>query len=668
MSKEKASALISHVEIENFKAVESASIDLKPLTVVVGVNSSGKSTFIQAVLLIVQHLRDEYSTELNYSLNEDLVQLGSFEETSRHESSRVLDHLRIQITTQTPIFPGAVSTERRMLVKWGVQLGPEQSIHSRFARVESLQVLQEQQTSLDRNSPTRTNELFIESIDQLQDDSDSQISRLPVDGDRSQLRLVNGVRRIGGASTALRFAMFYQGRLPVPFQPVQLSDWASQYAERYYSNAESLTQEISLLKGSTRRLAAILASSNNESGPEPVVGAGITAASVPKSNLNVMLKFSAELSSAFSAYCDSTEWWAELSQVNERGEQINPNPMMDDRLSEFLRGLSRVITRVLNEFEDALIRAKASSIEVADVVRTSLLKSIGQRDLQFLAGTFVGDEGVHYVRLRRNLRELLSQVHYLGPIRDIDREFSGTFVRRSLGKHGEHCATVLQRESRERITNPPIPPGSNVISQASKFEEILNAWMQHLELASAVQVEDRGRHKAGIKIVPRRGGDKTVSVNSVGVGVAQVLPIVMQCLLAEPGVSITIIEQPELHLHPSIEVKLADFFLACAKSGRQIFIETHSEHLINRLRLEIAGDTSSEIRELVSVMFANQDETTGITSYENAVINDLGGIEGGWPDKFLDLSTEQSLELLGTAVRRRQADKYADFDDEDEDF
>jgi len=662
MSEHTKRALITHVEIENFKAVKSAAIDLKPLTVVVGVNSSGKSTFIQAILLIVQHLRDEYSTELNYSLNEDLVQLGSFEETSRHENSIASDDLRIQITTETPVRPGLMSLDQKLSVKWDVQLGPEQSLHSRFARVKKLRVTQDRLDASENASEVSRNEIFIEKIRQLQDEIDHQISRIPVDGDRSQLRAVEGMRNLDGVANVLKFAMFYQGRLPVPFQLVQLTDWASQYAEVWFSRSDSFDKQINNLTNSNKRLAAVLlASIKNET-------ESASKAQTARSKQNILVRFSAELSDAFSTYFQNSELWPDLSRIDEDGQQINPSSMMDDHLSELLKGLRRVLTKLLIEFEDDLRDAKVSPSNVATTVSTSILKSTGHRDLLFLAGKSVSEAFFQYARLRQDLREHLSQVHYLGPIRDIDREFSGTFIRRSLGKHGEHCATVLQRESRERITDPPIPPGNNELNQASKFEEILNGWMQYLELASAVEVEDRGRYKAGIKIVPLRGVSKTVSVSSVGVGVAQVLPIVMQCLLAQPEASITIIEQPELHLHPSIEVKLADFFLACARSGRQIFIETHSEHLINRLRLEIAGDQSGESRQIVSVLFANQDVSTGITSYENAVINELGGIEGGWPDKFLDLSTEQSLELLGTAVRRRQADKYADFDDENEDF
>ncbi|WP_180828388.1 AAA family ATPase, partial [Vibrio parahaemolyticus] len=66
-----------------------------------------------------------------------------------------------------------------------------------------------------------------------------------------------------------------------------------------------------------------------------------------------------------------------------------------------------------------------------------------------------------------------------------------------------------------------------------------------------------------------------------------VIPIVMQCLLSNKN-DILIFEQPELHLHPKIQAKLCDLFIAMSLNGRQIIIETHSEYIINRLRYRIA--------------------------------------------------------------------------------
>jgi predicted ATPase len=664
MSTEKSPALISHVEIENFKAVEKASIDLAPLTAIVGVNSSGKSTFIQAILLLVQHIKDEFSTDLQYSLNEDLVQLGSFNESVHRTTSNVAESFRISLDTNTQLFRRRNSNGPTREIRWDVELASDDSEYSRFARLKSLRVEGNRVAVFDDDQEDRRFELLIESVVEISDDSYDEIARIPVDGDRSTLRIVNGRRMSAGSASVVRFAMFEPGHLPVQFQKTQLSDLLSRRAGNRFSINQRMGpvfREIQLANNLLKQ--SLLPDATNRPTEE-----------VQKSKF--IADFKQKIEQAISTTCSNNSDWAEISEIDELGAQKKASSRMDEQCSEVVMQLLKAVGRVLSDAEDSFEKLNPTSDEVANWVSEAAKIALHGQDLLLLTSSLVDDDSLSApgYRMRESLKNAFNQVHYLGPIRDIDREYAGNFMRRSLGLHGEHSATVLQRESREKISNSPIPPGDFNLNHASKFGEILNGWMQYLDLADAVEVEDRGRYKAGIKIVPRRGGGRTVSVNSVGVGVAQVLPIVMQCLLSEPGASITVIEQPELHLHPSIEVKLADFFVACARSGRQIFVETHSEHLINRLRLEIAQDSSGKTRELVSVLFANQDKNTGVTSYEQALINDLGGIEGGWPEDFLDLSTDQSLSLLQVAMRRRQDEFFAnsadddDDDDDDDDF
>jgi predicted ATPase len=650
MSDKSIKPLVSHIEIENFKAVEKASIELSPLTAVVGVNSSGKSTFIQAILLMVQHIKDDYSTDLRYSLNEELVQLGSFRDTALRTESRTSDAFRIELTTNANFFdrfringPTSLDTSK-VCIKWDAKLTQDESADSRFARLKELRIQEDGPAIFGFEDEENNFDLLIESISEPGSVEYDEIARIPIDGDRSLLRIVNGRLNTNGATSLIRFALFEPGQLPARYQISTISTWLSQYASRTLRRSEREAEVINK-RGLSRHLPK----------QEP--------------NPKLLKDFSTKLESSLRDICAETEYWADFSKIDESGAQVKANDRMDEECTNLITRFRQGIFRLVNDFEDSFHQSGISAEMLASEVRLTVQKAL-LSDFSFIALQFV-DDGSPFMppasRTRQMLRNSFTRVYYLGPIRDIDRGISGSFVRRSLGLHGELCATVLQRETREKIQSAPLPQGVVGIDGSSRFGEILNAWMKFLDLAEAVEVEDRGRYKAGIRIVPRRGGSQTVSVNSVGVGVAQVLPVVMQCLLADPHTSLTIIEQPELHLHPSIEVKLGDFFIACARTGRQIFIETHSEHLINRLRLEIARDESGETRELVSVLFANQDRDTGITSYENAIINKMGGIEGGWPEDFLDLSTDQSLSLLQEATRRRQNELFAD-SDEDEDF
>jgi predicted ATPase len=658
-------SLVSHIEIENFKAVENASIELSQLTAVVGVNSSGKSTFIQAILLMVQHIKDDYSTDLKYSLNEELVQLGSFRDTALRTESKTSDAFRIKLTTNANFsdrfrIDDSASRDRSMVcIKWNAKLTQDESADSRFARLKELQIQEDGPAMFAGGDDENHFDLLIESISEPGSVEYDEISRIPIDGDRSLLRIVNGRLNTDGATSLIRFALFEPGRLPAQYQISTVSTWLSQFASRYVRMSErvSLRMSESEAEAFGKRGSSKDSAEKVESRPQKLLD--------PK---KILGDFSSKLEPSLREICEKTEYWADFSRIDKSGAQVKANERMDEQCTNLITQLRKAILRSVNDFEDAFHKSGVTSEMVASEVRITVQKAL-RSDFSFIALQFADDESSFMPsasRTRQMLRNSLTRVYYLGPIRDIDRGISGSFVRRSLGLHGELCATVLQRETREKIRNAPLPRGVVDVDESSRFGEVLNAWMKFLDLADAVEVEDRGRYKAGIRIVPRRGGLQTVSVNSVGVGVAQVLPVVMQCLLADPYTSLTIIEQPELHLHPSIEVKLAEFFIACARTGRQIFIETHSEHLINRLRLEIARDESGETRELVSVLFANQDKDTGITSYENAVINEIGGIEGGWPEDFLDLSTDQSLSLLKVATRRRQNELFADSDDDDD--
>jgi predicted ATPase len=145
-------------------------------------------------------------------------------------------------------------------------------------------------------------------------------------------------------------------------------------------------------------------------------------------------------------------------------------------------------------------------------------------------------------------------------------------------------------------------------------------------------------------------------LTAVGVGVSQVLPVLTLCLLSDPG-SLIILEQPELHLHPATQQLLADFFLACARSGRQLLVETHSDHLVSRIRRRIAEDRSGVVKELATIVFAEQHPAEG-TSYRPIEVSDYGSVED-WPEGFFDQAATEAQAILKEAVARRKEARAA---------
>ena len=113
-----------------------------------------------------------------------------------------------------------------------------------------------------------------------------------------------------------------------------------------------------------------------------------------------------------------------------------------------------------------------------------------------------------------------------------------------------------------------------------------------------------------------------------------------------------ILEQPEIHLHPSLQSKLADFFICMAKSGKKLVIETHSEHLINRLCLRIAQEESGEVKELLNTLFVSFDNKQQTSIVKPIQINEFGEIEN-WPVGFFD--ENDARDLMEATLKKRMA-------------
>ena len=99
----------------------------------------------------------------------------------------------------------------------------------------------------------------------------------------------------------------------------------------------------------------------------------------------------------------------------------------------------------------------------------------------------------------------------------------------------------------------------------------------------------------------RRKGAKRNLID-VGYGVSQVLPLLVDFL--EPdGASLFLVQQPEVHLHPSAQAALASLFCTIAASGRQLIVETHSEYIIDRVRMDLRDRTTKLGPDDVSLLF-----------------------------------------------------------------
>ena len=143
-----------------------------------------------------------------------------------------------------------------------------------------------------------------------------------------------------------------------------------------------------------------------------------------------------------------------------------------------------------------------------------------------------------------------------------------------------------------------------------------------------------------IRLVATRA-DLPVRTSDIGVGISQVLPVVVAALDPDrPG--ITAIEQPELHVHPRLQVELGDLFADQAVAGNAFLVETHSEHLLlrimRRMRETGAGtlpEGAPEVRpEDVNVLFVEPDGAQ--TLIREMPLNERGELVKAWPGGFFE--------------------------------
>ena len=144
------------------------------------------------------------------------------------------------------------------------------------------------------------------------------------------------------------------------------------------------------------------------------------------------------------------------------------------------------------------------------------------------------------------------------------------------------------------------------------------------------------------------GSKMPVRTSDVGVGISQLLPVVVAALDDDrPG--ITAIEQPELHLHPAMQVELGDLFAKSVNLGRVFLIENHSEHLMLRLLRRIEETHDNELPEgkpplrprQVSVVFIEQVD--GEVRATPLRIDETGEFIDRWPGGFF---RERAAELF----------------------
>lgn len=217
--------------------------------------------------------------------------------------------------------------------------------------------------------------------------------------------------------------------------------------------------------------------------------------------------------------------------------------------------------------------------------------------------------------------QLLEDLVWLGPLRSApQRVYDRATIARSAGD-GADVALYL-------------------FDHASVVEKV-NDWLARLEVPYTLKVvpiaTGEAAHLVGdlvaISLTDTRTG-VVVTPADVGYGISQALPIVVELLARRDCV--VAIEQPETHLHPRLQARLADLFIDSAQAGgrgNQLIIETHSEHMMLRVQRRIREGVL-DARD-VSVLYVDR-QPTGPATVRQLRLSDDGEFRDQWPGGFFD--------------------------------
>ncbi len=143
-----------------------------------------------------------------------------------------------------------------------------------------------------------------------------------------------------------------------------------------------------------------------------------------------------------------------------------------------------------------------------------------------------------------------------------------------------------------------------------------------------------------------RGMDM-VNIADVGLGVSQVLPVLVALIVAKPG-QLVYLEQPELHIHPRAQVALAQELAAAARRGVRVVAETHSSLLLLAVQTLVAEGKLSP--ELVKLHWFTRSED-GATKIDTADLDEAGAY-GDWPEDFDDVDLKAQSRYIKAAQLR----------------
>jgi predicted ATPase len=229
-----------------------------------------------------------------------------------------------------------------------------------------------------------------------------------------------------------------------------------------------------------------------------------------------------------------------------------------------------------------------------------------------------------------HMNSLFNTLSYIGPLRERPKRYYEALGEtiETVGPAGERAPNILRR-------------------RFSELRQGLNRWIRRFEMGQEVRYRDLSDDIFEINFLSKQSPSIT-NIADAGFGASQVLPLIVQAVAAEP-MTITVAEQPEIHLNPRLQCVLADLFVEMANTNHRIIVETHSEHLFLRLRRLVA--TGKISHNDIAIYFVEKGE--GQSIIRPVPLQKNGHIQHAhWPVNFFGETLRESLALAAAQASK----------------
>lgn len=205
----------------------------------------------------------------------------------------------------------------------------------------------------------------------------------------------------------------------------------------------------------------------------------------------------------------------------------------------------------------------------------------------------------------RIVAEQYNGLKYLGPLRENPkRQYVITNELSAVNSTGADTPFILARNQSKHMIPELYPPlnecdfNEKVKPTNHNLNEIVQSWMSYFELGE-LQLTSR---QDSLQLSIRNN-----NIADVGFGISQTLPVIVHGLSMNYEQTL-ILEQPEIHLHPRMQMRMSDLLLTLSQTNHCVIVETHSDHIINRIVRRALEAKDESFLDNIAIYFVNNSE------------------------------------------------------------